>query len=93
MVLTLYKVVLVVFRAQTMCFCMEFSTPPRSRHFFIIQIQIKQLKICTSDASYFTYEIMNETNVHCKNYADISLFGVMNAVSWDPSTYRNIDID
>lgn len=67
------------FSAQTMWFCMWDFTPLRSRHFLLLRYKssIKNIYIC------FKYWIINETNVQCQNYADITLFGVMNAVSWD----------
>lgn len=47
--------------------------------------------ISTSDTSYSKYGIINQTNVQCKNYADITL--LLGNVSEIPSTCRNMDID
>lgn len=92
MVLTLYMVVLVVFRAQTICFCMwnfQHRQPEAAMVYYSDTNQT--IIISTSDTSYSKYGIINQNNVQCKNYADISL--LWSNVSETPSTYRHMDID
>lgn len=92
MVLTLYMVVLVVFRAQTICFYMwNFQHRQPEADMFYYPDTNQTIIISTSDTSYSKYGIINQTNVQCKNYAGITL--LWGNVSEMPSTYRNMDID